>query len=99
MGKRQQWTDVVVSTGTQEDRVKTNTGKDACATALWTPRSELAIAAAFWVQHWFTAARHHSALRREALIGLPSTMAKIGLVCDDWTIRRAIQLLFSIETS
>src|SRR5207247_3144782 len=53
---------------------------------------------AFCVQHWLTAVRHHSALRREARIGLPSTSAKMGLVWDVGRMRAAIQLLLSILT-
>jgi hypothetical protein len=54
---------------------------------------------AFCVQHWLTAARHHSALRREARTGFPPTSTKIGLVCADGSILTATQLLFSIATS
>src|SRR5947207_15119919 len=57
------------------------------------------MAAAFCVQHWLTALRHHSALRRDARIGLSPTITKIGLVCDEGRIRAAIQLLRSMATS
>ena len=54
---------------------------------------------AFCDQHWLTASRHHCALRRDARIGLPPTIAKIGLVCDEGRMRAAIQLLRSTATS
>ena len=36
----------------------------------------------FCDQHWSTDFRHHSADRREARIGLPATVTKIGFVCE-----------------
>ena len=74
-------------------------GVRACTPALASSRSPARILALFCVQHWFTALRHHSALRRDARIGLPSTMVNTGLVCDDGRMRAAIQLLRSSATS
>ena len=41
------------------------------------------MAGSFFDQHWSTDFRHHSADFFEARIGLPPTMMKTGLVCDD----------------
>ena len=49
---------------------------------------------AFLIPAFFTPARHHSALRLEARIGLPSTTTKTGFVCEEVRILRAIQLLY-----
>ena len=54
---------------------------------------------AFCVQHWLTAARHHSALRRDARTGFPPTSTNIGLVCADGSILTATQLLFAMAAS
>ena len=48
---------------------------------------------------FFTPARHDSALRLEARIGVPSTSTNTGLVWDDGRMRIATQLLNSIGTS
>src|SRR5262245_31415894 len=48
----------------------------------------------FWLQHWSTDLRHHSALFFEARMGLPPTVTKTGLVWELGRIRRATQLDF-----
>ena len=54
---------------------------------------------AFCVQHWFTASSSHSALRRDARIGLSATSTNIGFVCEEYSTRAATQLERSIGTS
>src|SRR5262249_60856793 len=62
-------------------------------------RSLAEILGDFWLQHWSTAFKHHSALLRDARMGFPPTVTKIGFVCDVGKILTAIQLLRSMRVS